>query len=237
MHRAIEMVNLLKAEGPLSLEEVHVILSLSKSTLLRLFSQMEQEGWVYRYLSDDRYCLASHIFAIEEKALAKIEIAKISKSILEELFENTGHPSDLAIKLDDFVIVESSFGKTNYRNASRHVIGITPQKHHSSLWKAYHDQDRHESTHGCYYPRLFNHWEHSFNAKFPYNAIAVPLHINNTTIGAINIAAINEIVHTEVLAERHLQSLISTASLISQALEKHSVSSAIISASHTPPSD
>jgi len=227
------MVNLLKAEGPLSLEEIHVILSLSKSTLLRLFSQMEQEGWVYRYLSDDRYCLASPVFSIEEQTLAKIQIAQLAKPILKDLFESTGHPSDLAIKLNDFVIVESSFGKTHYRNASRYVIGITPQEHHSSLWKAYHDQDRHESAHGCYYPRSFNHWEHSFNAKFPYNAIAVPLHIKNATIGAINIAAINEVVHTEVLAERYLQALISTASLISQALEEHSVASAITSANPT----
>jgi len=40
-------------------------------------------------------------------------------------------------------------------------------------------------------------------------------------------------VHTEVLAERYLQALISTASLISQALEEHSVASAITSANPT----
>lgn len=218
VHRAIEIIKLLHTEGPLSLEEIHVILGLSKATLYRILSQIESENWIYRYLADGRYCLANSIFSVDHETQSRIELAKISKSTLKKLFEKTGHPSDLAIKLSNLVIIESSFGETKHRSAAQQVIGLAPEEKHSSLWKAYLDQGKQICDHGAYYPRTFNHWEHSFNARFHYNAIAVPLEINDTVIGALNIAIIGEPTHPDVIAEHYLSDLRTAAYALTEKL-------------------
>lgn len=220
VHRAIKIIELLKKNAPLSLEEIHIMLGLPKATAFRLLSQMVSEGWLYRYLADGRYCIFSPTFSIDEISLTSLEASNAANEILKSLFQQTAQPSDFAVKIKEFSIVESSFGETNYRMASKEVIGVIPEAKHSSLSKAYLGIDRHEFRNIAYYPRTSLHWEHRFNRKFPYNAIAVPIAFDGRTIGALNIAVIDEEVSPERIAERYLEKLDEASRDIAAALAK-----------------
>ncbi|UTW13462.1 helix-turn-helix domain-containing protein [Marinobacterium rhizophilum] len=220
VHRAIQIIELLKINSPLSLEEIHIILDLPKATVFRLLTQMVSEQWLYRYLADGRYSILSPIFSIDKITLIKLEVSNASNKILKSLFQKTAEPSDLAVNIEEFSIVESSFGETNYRMASKEVIGVIPEAKHSSLSKAYMDIGRQEFRNIAYYPRTSQHWEHRFNWKSPYNAIAVPVRFEGSTIGALNIAVIDEEVTPRLIAERYLETLDQASRDIAAALAK-----------------
>ena len=57
VERALAIVELLGEHQALGLEELHYLTCLPKATVSRMLLTLQEQGWVYRGLSDRRYRL------------------------------------------------------------------------------------------------------------------------------------------------------------------------------------
>ena len=57
VERALAIVELLGEHQALGLEELHYLTRLPKATVSRMLLTLQEQGWVYRGLSDRRYRL------------------------------------------------------------------------------------------------------------------------------------------------------------------------------------
>ena len=55
VERALAIVELLGEHQALGLEELHYLTSLPKATVSRMLLTLQEQGWIYRGLSDRRY--------------------------------------------------------------------------------------------------------------------------------------------------------------------------------------
>ena len=59
VERALAIVDLLGEHQALGLEELHYLTALPKATVSRMLATLQEQGWVYRGLSDRRYRLCA----------------------------------------------------------------------------------------------------------------------------------------------------------------------------------
>lgn len=195
IQRVLGVLGLIKKHDKLSLEESHILTGLSKSTLIRIYSQLEQQGFVHRYLANQQYCYlsehrchdvnCSHLLSMRERYAAKL-----AKPILKELFEKTGLVSDFSLMLDQLKIVESSFSLTKYRRGNHLVVGHVLDLTKSASGRAY--QLGKTSLLGTmgYTQREPHFWGHeSTEPIFDLSAIAVPIYsgCDSEVVGSVSL--------------------------------------------------
>ncbi len=190
IQRALRVLSLIVEEDCLTLETTHLLTGLPKATLVRIFNQLELGNWVHRYLGDKTYVYLPHGRYELNKIQQERRIAHAVKPLLQSLFQETQHPSDFAYYFENKLkIVESSFGLTNARKASRRVIGLEPDIKCSALGKAYTVGKSGNHKKGQYASRSPNFWEYDDVPQlFTLNAIAVPIYNNDgKCVGSLNL--------------------------------------------------
>ena len=109
--RALNVIETLSANGPLSLVQLRAKTDLDNATLLRILSTMIARGWVRKLLVEKKYELSHALGTILGAESRAHPIAELAAPVLLELKSNAlGLPSDLAAIVGPglFEIVESS---------------------------------------------------------------------------------------------------------------------------------
>lgn len=136
--RGLSVVNAIdQACGPVSLGELHHATGIDRATILRILATLEQEGWVYRSLGDNRYRLTYHLHDLGEHVSVHDAIAQVAAPVLERLQGELGWPSDIAIyDGTGMAIIETSRRRTAIV-LNREVMGYRPSMMRSAMGRAY----------------------------------------------------------------------------------------------------
>jgi DNA-binding IclR family transcriptional regulator len=200
IRKTMGLLDKLMEHGPLGLEELHILSQLPKPTVKRLLDDLVGLGWLYRHLGDRRYCLLKPM-AVSEPEHRRRLLAKRLAPLLRELHGITGFCSDIALDLGDGLeVIESNYGLSGARLATRYLIGLRPNTQVSAIGRAYAarrvleagsparlraDVER-ELRRGIH-RRVPGIWEHPFPAPYDIRGVAVPIMRNDAAIGALNL--------------------------------------------------
>lgn len=136
--RGLAIVNAIdRANGPVSLGELHHATGIDRATILRILATLEHEGWVFRGMGDKRYRLTYLLHDLGEHVSVHDAIAQVAAPILEQLQEELVWPSDIAIyDGKGMAIIETSRRRTAIV-INREVIGYRPSMLKSAMGRAY----------------------------------------------------------------------------------------------------
>lgn len=212
--KTMTLLDLLLEQGALALEELHILSELPKATVKRLMDELVALGWVYRRLGDRRYCLLK---AGREQNHATT-LAPRFEALLRELHDRTGFCSDIALDLGDGLeVVESNYGLSGYRLATRYLIGLRPDARVSAIGRAFRarralgpdagsedwrelERERQRGFHR----RVPGIWEHAFAPPFEVRGVAVPILHADSAVGALNLYWDGKRYGDFILSDRHL---------------------------------
>ena len=96
VERALAIVDLLGEHQALGLEELHYLTALPKATVSRMLATLQEQGWVYRGLSDRRYRLCARRLFGDRQLRLKRRLVEHAAPWLLELSERTGLVADLS---------------------------------------------------------------------------------------------------------------------------------------------
>ena len=96
VERALAIVELLGEHQALGLEELHYLTQLPKATVSRMLLTLQEQGWVYRGLSDRRYRLRARRLFGDTQQRFKRQVVESAAPWLLELSERTGLVVDLS---------------------------------------------------------------------------------------------------------------------------------------------
>lgn len=198
--KTMGLLDKLMEHGALGLEELHILSQLPKPTVKRLLDDLVGLGWLYRHLGDRRYCLLKPMAGNEQEHRRRL-LAQRFAPLLRELHGSTGLCSDIALDLGDGLeVIESNYGLSGARLATRYLIGLRPNPQVSAIGRAYAArrvrkagaQDRLRADLECelrrgIHRRVPGIWEHSFPAPYDIRGVAVPILRNDAAIGALNL--------------------------------------------------
>jgi DNA-binding IclR family transcriptional regulator len=95
VERALAIVELLGEHQALGLEELHYLTALPKATVSRMLLTLQEQGWIYRGLSDRRYRLCAKRLFGDSQQRFKRRLVENAAPLLLELSERTGLVVDL----------------------------------------------------------------------------------------------------------------------------------------------
>lgn len=135
--RGLEVFEVLCRQSSTSLAELHQTTKLSKATLLRILKTLQQQGWVYRTMGDDKYraCIGKQQLEKINRAENKL-IAQVSP-IMVELSDQVGWPSDLAVRDGVKMKIIESTRLRSRLSVNKHVVGFCPHFLWSALGRVY----------------------------------------------------------------------------------------------------
>ncbi|MCY1392815.1 Transcriptional regulator KdgR [compost metagenome] len=243
VERALKIVELLGEHQELGLEELHYLTGLPKATVSRLLHTLQEQGWLYRGLTDRRYRLcAKRLFGDAGRRL-RGALVEQSAPFLQELSEHTGLVADLSyFDGDDLVVVETSIpsGLRKRYPLNRMAIGEPASLVHSAMGKAclgaldtealehlaerhkvnvddLHEVHEHAHTLG-FGERTEGHWEYPIRLPFLIRAVALPVYAQERLVGSIALHWPSDHGCVEQVHERHMGRLAETVGQLQQRL-------------------
>ena len=98
VHNVIDVLRCFSSEHPLvGVTEIADQVGLHKSSVSRLLSTLETEGWVEQDVTTRKYQLGLGLIAVAGPLLANLNVRKVAYPYLRELAENTQETTVLAI--------------------------------------------------------------------------------------------------------------------------------------------
>lgn len=98
VHNVIDVLRCFSAEHPLvGVTEIADQVGLHKSSVSRLLSTLETEGWVEQDVTTRKYQLGLGLIAVAGPLLANLNVRKVAYPYLQELAENTQETTVLTI--------------------------------------------------------------------------------------------------------------------------------------------
>ncbi|GGO79135.1 transcriptional regulator [Marinobacterium nitratireducens] len=197
--KTMHLLDLLREQGALGLEELHILTEMPKATVKRLMDDLVELEWVHRRLGDRRYALLKG--GEDVAAGHRARLASRLAPLLIELYEETGFSSDVALDLGDGLeVVESNFALLGRRTAVSSLIGLRPHVRVSAIGRAFAvggpiaqelpSAERkvllQEKQRG-FCRRVQGVWEHSFARPFEIGAVAMPVGCGGVIAGAVNL--------------------------------------------------
>jgi len=135
--RGLEVIEYLQSTSPTSLAELHKGTGLPKVTLLRILHTLQDEGWVYRGIGDDRYRLSYHLHHMGDNLMAKDALTEAAGPVLDALQTDVLWPSDVAIRKGLVMEIVETTRKKQAVVVNRESIGIEPEILRSAVGHAY----------------------------------------------------------------------------------------------------
>src|SRR5256884_2602421 len=104
LDRALEILRLLGSEPEMRFTDLARRLEVHKSTVFRLLSTLQEHGLVDQNPTTERYRLGYGLVRLAGAVVAELDLARASRSVLEQLAFRTGETVNLAILQGDQVV-------------------------------------------------------------------------------------------------------------------------------------
>ena len=104
LDRALEILRLLGSEPEMRVTDLARRLEVHKSTVFRLLSTLQEHGLVEQNPTTERYRLGYGLVRLAGAVVAELDLARVSRSVLEQLAFRTGETVNLAILQGDQVV-------------------------------------------------------------------------------------------------------------------------------------
>src|SRR5207244_10998015 len=104
LDRALEILRLLGSEPEMRLTDLDRRLEGHTSTVFRLLSTLQEHGLVEQNPTTERYRLGYGLVRLAGAVVAELDLARVSRSVLEQLAFRTGETVNLAILQGDQVV-------------------------------------------------------------------------------------------------------------------------------------
>src|SRR5256886_4659842 len=101
LDRALEILRLLGSEPEMRVTDLARRLEVHKSTVFRLLSTLQEHGLVEQNPTTERYRLGYGLVRLARAVVAELDLARVSRSVLEQLAFRTGETVNLAILQGD----------------------------------------------------------------------------------------------------------------------------------------
>ncbi|WP_416139319.1 helix-turn-helix domain-containing protein [Halomonas sp. HK25] len=136
--RGLQVVSAISgAETPLALVDLHRRTGIDKATLLRILATLEDEGWVYRGMSDQRYRLTCRIQALGESLDVDDSIAEIATPVLDALQKELIWPSDISVYDGEGMVIIETSRRRSPLIPNRELLGYHPSMLLSGIGRVY----------------------------------------------------------------------------------------------------
>ena len=134
--RSIDVLQIISdQERPIIFTDILKNSDLTRPTLYRILSSLEEEGLIHKTESK-HYKLGSRLISLAHNALAQFDIRRIAYSALSKLRDETGETVHLAIRSKDMMVYVDKFeSKEIVRMTS--MVGTLIPFYSSSVGKAY----------------------------------------------------------------------------------------------------
>ncbi|TFY96108.1 IclR family transcriptional regulator [Pseudomonas nabeulensis] len=210
VERALAIVELVGEHQALGLEELHYLTGLPKATVSRMLLTLQDQGWVYRGLSDRRYRLRAQRLFGDTQQRFKRQLVESAAPWLLELSERTGLVVDLScFDGERLEVMESAIPgvlRKLYPNNCQ-IVGQHASLFHSAMGKACltqlpaeevqrlagcnqvaaDEQYRacEQSLHQGFGQRTEGYWEYPVRLPFLIRAVALPVQANGRLVGSM----------------------------------------------------
>jgi len=104
LDRALEILRLLGSEPEMRVTDLARRLEVHKSTVFRLLSTLQEHGLVEQNPTTEKYRLGYGLVRLAGAVVAELDLARASRSVLQELATRTGETVNLAILQGDQVV-------------------------------------------------------------------------------------------------------------------------------------
>lgn len=135
--RGLHVIEYLQSHPPASLADLHKGTELPKVTLLRILHTLQDEGWVYRGIGDDRYRLSYSLHHLGDNLMAVDALAEAVGPVLDSLQADVLWPSDVAIRKGLAMSIVETNRKKQAVVVNRESIGVEPEILRSAVGHAY----------------------------------------------------------------------------------------------------
>ena len=134
--RSIDVLQIISdQERPIIFTDILKKSDLTRPTLYRILSSLEEEGLIHK-TNSKHYKLGSRLISLAHNALAQFDIRRIAYSALNKLRDETGETVHLAIRSKDMMVYVDKFeSKEIVRMTS--MVGTLIPFYSSSVGKAY----------------------------------------------------------------------------------------------------
>ena len=134
--RSIDVLQIISdQERPIIFTDILKKSDLTRPTLYRILSSLEEEGLIHK-TNSKHYKLGSRLISLAHNALAQFDIRRIAYSALSKLRDETGETVHLAIRSKDMMVYVDKFeSKEIVRMTS--MVGTLIPFYSSSVGKAY----------------------------------------------------------------------------------------------------
>ena len=134
--RGIDVLQIISDQAkPILFNDILKESNLTRPTLYRILSSLEEEGLVHK-TNSKHYRLGSRLISLAHNALTQIDIRRIAFTALSELRDETGETVHLAIRSRDMMVYVDKFeSKEIVRMTS--MVGTLIPFYSSSVGKAY----------------------------------------------------------------------------------------------------
>ena len=134
--RGIDVLQIISDHAkPIIFNDILKESNLTRPTLYRILSSLEEEGLVHK-TNSKHYRLGSRLISLAHNALTQIDIRRIAYTALSELRDETGETVHLAIRSRDMMVYVDKFeSKEIVRMTS--MVGTLIPFYSSSVGKAY----------------------------------------------------------------------------------------------------
>lgn len=243
VERALAIVELLGEHQALGLEELHYLTTLPKATVSRMLATLQEQGWVYRGLSDRRYRLCARRLFGDSQQRFKRQFVERAAPWLLELSEHTGLVVDLScFDGERLEVMESSIPQVLRKRypSNCQIVGHHASLFHSAMGRACLKElavdevqrlavqerqagesilrDIEEDGHKGFGQRTEGHWEYPVRLPFLIRAIALPVRVQGRLAGSIALHWPLDQAPVERVLGLHLGSLEATVGQVQHAL-------------------
>ena len=104
LDRALEILRLLGSEPEMRVTDLARRLEVHKSTVFRLLSTLQEHGLVEQTPTTEKYRLGYGLVRLAGAVVAELDLARASRSVLQELATRTGETVNLAILQGEQVV-------------------------------------------------------------------------------------------------------------------------------------
>ncbi|HEK1692870.1 TPA: helix-turn-helix domain-containing protein [Pseudomonas putida] len=243
VERALAIVELLGEHQALGLEELHYLTALPKATVSRMLATLQEQGWVYRGLSDRRYRLCARRLFGDRQLRLKRQLVERAAPLLLELCERTGLVADLSsFDGERLEVMESAIPQVLRKRYPHNcqLVGQHASLFHSAMGRAClkelapaevqrlatHERvgdeallrDIEADGHKGFGQRTEGFWEYPVRLPFLIRAIALPVRVEERLAGSIALHWPLDQAPVERVLSLHLNSLAATVGQVQHAL-------------------
>src|SRR5437899_10159302 len=132
LDRALEILRLLGSEPEMRVTDLARRLEVHKSTVFRLLSTLQEHGLVEQNPTTEKYRLGYGLVRLAGAVVAELDLARASRSVLEELAVRTGETVNLASLQGAQAVNIAQLATPNLALNAYSVGQLTPLHAHSN---------------------------------------------------------------------------------------------------------